>query len=316
MPEQAEVVIVDRAGTEHVFPPGFDPKKAAGIVKERTEGRWEDRGLAGARWHPPEGSGQERNRPDNSILGLPPELAVTSALGVGSAIVKGGATLASKGYAGIKAVAGQSAPAIKYEAVKGGLEWVGVPSSVAVPVAIAASGYRTKKTATPRTTIPKTPSAASAASPPVASPPATPVSPAASGAPTAAPISSAGPGWSPQRIQNEVGLAARRTKATLTKEQYAEAEHLVRSGTAPIEAVRAVSSGKAAAAPVAAPSKPKLSAAETKEYVRLRSAGKTDQQAIESIAQQRALIQQLGTPSSDVVRQRVTERNATGRWSK
>lgn len=33
MPEQQEVVIVDGSGTEHVFPAGFDPKKAAAIVR-------------------------------------------------------------------------------------------------------------------------------------------------------------------------------------------------------------------------------------------------------------------------------------------
>lgn len=32
----SEVVILDAAGTEHVFPPGFDPKKAAAIVRQQT----------------------------------------------------------------------------------------------------------------------------------------------------------------------------------------------------------------------------------------------------------------------------------------
>lgn len=31
-----EVIIVDDAGTEHIFPPGFDPKRAAGIVRQRA----------------------------------------------------------------------------------------------------------------------------------------------------------------------------------------------------------------------------------------------------------------------------------------
>ncbi len=31
-----EVIIVDDAGTEHIFPPGFDPKRAAGIVRDRA----------------------------------------------------------------------------------------------------------------------------------------------------------------------------------------------------------------------------------------------------------------------------------------
>lgn len=35
--EQGEVVIRDPAGTEHVFPPGFDPQKAASIVRAAME---------------------------------------------------------------------------------------------------------------------------------------------------------------------------------------------------------------------------------------------------------------------------------------
>lgn len=34
--QQGEVVIVDNDGHEHVFPAGFDPKRAAGIVQQRT----------------------------------------------------------------------------------------------------------------------------------------------------------------------------------------------------------------------------------------------------------------------------------------
>lgn len=36
MADQQEIVIVDDKGHEHVFPSGFDPKKAAGIVKAQT----------------------------------------------------------------------------------------------------------------------------------------------------------------------------------------------------------------------------------------------------------------------------------------
>lgn len=36
MPQQREVVIVADDGTEHVFPPGFDPKRAAAIVRGRA----------------------------------------------------------------------------------------------------------------------------------------------------------------------------------------------------------------------------------------------------------------------------------------
>ena len=37
MPEQQEVVIVGADGKEHVFPPGFDPKRAAAIVRGQSE---------------------------------------------------------------------------------------------------------------------------------------------------------------------------------------------------------------------------------------------------------------------------------------
>lgn len=36
MADQRDVVIVDDSGTRHRFPPGFDPKRAASIVRERT----------------------------------------------------------------------------------------------------------------------------------------------------------------------------------------------------------------------------------------------------------------------------------------
>ncbi len=115
---------------------------------------------------------------------------------------------------------------------------------------------------------------------------------------------------SPQRIQNELGLAARRSKVTLTEPQYQQAADLVNQGKSPMEAVLKV--GKSAE-PVAV-AKPRLLAAETREYVRLRTAGKTDQQAMDAIAAARNLAKTLGTPSSETVRQAVVKRNATGRW--
>src|SRR4051794_10965587 len=38
MADDQEIVIVDGDGTEHVFPAGFDPKRAAAIVKQRRSG--------------------------------------------------------------------------------------------------------------------------------------------------------------------------------------------------------------------------------------------------------------------------------------
>lgn len=107
----------------------------------KSAGTWEDRGIAGKVWRPLNG-GRERTREDNSLLGLPPELAVTSGLGIGRAVAGAGAGLASKAVAGAKAVAGQAAPAVKYELTKSALEGAGMPPSVAVPIALAVSGYQ------------------------------------------------------------------------------------------------------------------------------------------------------------------------------
>lgn len=63
-----------------------------------------------------------------------------------------------------------------------------------------------------------------------------------------------------------------------------------------------------------APGKTFLNAAESKEYIRLRKAGQTHQQALELVEAQRALQQRLGLPSSETTRRAVADRNATGRW--
>jgi hypothetical protein len=128
---------------------------------------------------------------------------------------------------------------------------------------------------------------------------------------------------SPQRIQNELGLAAIRANLKLTEPQFAAAETLVRAGKTPVEAVTTVASGPAAAA-VEAPTvvtaagesagKLKLNRDELNEYVRMTKSGISPADAVMAIAKQRQLQQALGTPTtSDVVR-RVVERNVTGRW--
>src|SRR5262245_2572310 len=80
---------------------------------------------------------------------------------------------------------------------------------------------------------------------------------------------------SPQRIQNELGIAARRAKVTLTDAQYAEAQKLVEAGHPPSAAVQRVGG-----TPKLAPPAPKLkvSAAEVQEYQKLRQAGKSHEQ--------------------------------------
>jgi hypothetical protein len=139
---------------------------------------------------------------------------------------------------------------------------------------------------------------------PPASPPDVPAPPAAAAAPAPAPTSPAASTWSPQRIRNEVGLAARRGKLTLSDAQLDQADALVRAGQSPASAVRSV-----APAP-----KLTVTAAEMSAYTALRRAGKTQQEAVAVLQAQRDLAARLGTPTSEAVRQAVEERNLTGRW--
>ncbi len=89
----------------------------------------------------------ERNRVDNSVGGLPPEMAALSLGNVGRAIGGAGLTAAQRAVAGVKAVAGQAAPVIKYELVKGGLHAMGAPEPIPMVGGMLASGYRMGKAA-------------------------------------------------------------------------------------------------------------------------------------------------------------------------
>lgn len=209
------------------------------------------------------------------------------------AVVDAGKAVVSKAAS----VAGKALPF----GVRWGMRAAGAPAAVADVVSDAVSSYQKGAKAT-------------VAVPPVASSPVAQGPPAAPVARGSAPAQTVGSQWSPQRLRNEVGLAARRANAKLSEQEYAIAEGMVKQGASPIDAVRTVAQVAKPAATPAIP-KPKLTAAETKEYVRLRSAGKSNQEAMESLAQQRELAQKFGTPSSDEVRRRVAERNATGRWS-
>jgi hypothetical protein len=159
---------------------------------------------------------------------------------------------------------------------------------------------------------------------PAASTPAVPASPAATSAPVSGSAPAAAPRWSPQRIRNEVGLAEKRAGLKLTESQREQADRLVAQGQTPQDAVRAMA-GPAPPAPTTTsaaralppqPARLKLNAQESKEYVRLRQAGKTHNEAAEAIEAQRAFAQQFGTPSVADVRKAVAERNVTGRWKK
>lgn len=126
--------------------------------------------------------------------------------------------------------------------------------------------------------------------------------------PTERPPSAATSALSPQRIQNELGLVARRTGAKLSEAEYSTAAELVAQGKSPAEAIASTIGERGRTL------KATFTAAESKVYTRLRDAGKNDREALAAIEAQRALAARLGTPSSESVRQAVKSRNETGQW--
>lgn len=96
---------------------------------------------------------------------------------------------------------------------------------------------------------------------------------------------------SPTAIQSDLGIAARRAKLTLTEAQYQQAESLVRKGQEPGQAVRNVAAGG---------ERGKLSIDETKFYLAMKQAGKSDAQVIEMIRAARALNASLGLKTPTV----------------
>lgn len=262
--------------------------------------------------------------------------AVAPAIGGALAGAPGG--MVSRAFAGAKAATEHlGTPFLKYEAAKFALNKMGVPPFIAEPIAWAVSGIKkgAKAPGAATTAVPEAEAAAAAASPLASSPgaPAPPAAPAVRpsgpippGAPVSAPqpvaAAPAASGWSLQRIRNEVGLAERRAGLTLTESQREAADGLVAQGAAPKEAVSSIAAqAPAAPAPMptaAAPAVPKarLTAAEVQAYQRMTRAGKTPREAYEAIDLQRQFAQQFGTPAPETVRQKVADRNATGRWRK
>lgn len=353
MPEQGRVIIVGEDGKRHIFPPGFDPKRAAEIVR---------------------GGPPKPEAPQPTVFGMEmkPEAAAlfegVEAQGGpllppfgANAIIKGGRAVMSAGgmgkaYAAAAGAASQAAPAIKYEVAKSTLEEFGVPTPIASSIAMALSSYKRggrAPAATPSAPPAARPAAhvpanatgtqwgpvspASVAAPRVSPAASTPAAPASGAAPTAGTSARAVPAtpelsptvaptsvfsrWSPQRIRNEVGLAEKRAGLKLTEAERAQADRLVATGTAPKEAVTTVAGpGSAASAPTstaaAAAPKARLSAAESKELQRMLQMGKTEKEAYASIELQRGLAARLGTQTPEQVRQKVAVRNATTRWPK
>lgn len=86
----------------------------------------------------------ERTREDNSLFGMPPEVAVLSGMSLGRAIGAEGLTAAGRLVSGMKNAAGQAAPVLKYEVVKHGLQGIGFSPTLATAAAMAIAGYKGK----------------------------------------------------------------------------------------------------------------------------------------------------------------------------
>jgi hypothetical protein len=252
----------------------------------------------------------------------------------GTAVVRAG--LSEGAAAAAKAAAAQTNPVIKFEVARRTMKAVGAPEWLALPVAYYLSGYT--KGAKPGPVDPAAPhldrsvpvqpgaltqeqiaervfsgqgtpppQVAKPAlgrvrgvrdviapdvqpAPPGAAPPDAPAPPAATGDPAVVPPSppgSAGPPPAPpvtnplpdQRALNEAALAARRAAYQARVSAAGEAD---------------------AVAQTPAPARIKLTAPESREYLRLRQAGMTDPQTMEALQAARAFQQRFGTPTPTV----------------
>jgi hypothetical protein len=234
----------------------------------------------------------------------PVNLATMGAFGLARSISSvAEAGLGGRVVEGVKGAVQQAVPQMKYEAVKSGLEFLHVPSYVAIPIAMRVSGYKWRAKAAPEPAAapaepaPTSPvgSAAGGTAPPSGLPPEpVPEAPAAPApAPTAHPTRTPGQ-MSPTAIQSDLGLAARRAKVTLTEPQYQQAESLVREGRSIDQAVRTVATTPASAgAETPAILAEGMSAAELQVYRRLRDDGVPDAVAKYQIVRARAAAQQM-----------------------
>lgn len=268
--------------------------KQAGAVSSTpaagpSAGTWEDRGIGGAVWHPASGV-TERDRQDNTLAGMPPEFAALSGLAIGRAVGAPALTAAARAVAGVKAIAGQALPQVKYEVTKSALEAVGVPRVLSIPVALMVSGY--KKPGKVASTVPSDVSPpgvdrylpnASGYVPPEAPPPVAAAAPTEFQTAQAARASS----LPDQKALNDAALAARRSA-------YAASQ---------------TSAPAAAAEPiVAASGKMQLTAAEMKEFTRLVSKGTPLPDALEQVKAMRDLASRLGGPSAAEAAQTISKR--------
>jgi hypothetical protein len=252
----------------------------------------------------------------------------------GAGIVRAG--IADGAIAAAKATAAFTNPVLKFEVARRTMKAIGVPEWAALPIAYGLSGYTKGAKGAPEgvpppadlqaphldRSVPVPPSALTqeqlaervlygrnapppaavkpplgrvrgvadvlppdvAPAPPAAAPLDVPARPAASGGPAAAPPSppgSAGPTNSlpDQRALNEAALAQRRAAYQARVQAAAEAD---------------------AVAQTPAPARLKLTAPESKEYLRLRQAGMTDPQTMEALQAARDFQARFGTPTPTV----------------
>lgn len=307
---------------------------APGTTPTASAGTWEDRGIAGKVWHPADGA-SERHREDNSVLGLPPEFAALSAVAVAAAAAKPAATVASKGKAIAGALGAQVTPVIKYELIKHGLTAVGVSEGIAIPVAIALTGYKSgakgaksaKTVKAPAGELPPVPEnigrpkewgspreLTNAMKPtgealeaakrkayapfeptPQASAPVETVTagtpPPSPAPPVAAPIRQSVPGSTlpNQKALNELAIAARRAKVTLTEQDYQVGVQAMEQGGATAGQVVATIARQVNA-------KARIPAEDVTAYLQLRQLGKSEKEATETLAAMRALRETLNLP--------------------
>jgi hypothetical protein len=263
------------------------------------------------------------NRADSAIVGgLPVVGSVTpeDALGAGMAARAIGTAInvpgaVSRVVAGANAVVTQAAPLVKYEATKTLLEKAGVPSSLATIAAMAVSGYQRNGAKATPAEAPHAPTAEgySQYEPNVSG--YDPSAPAASVEPPAPTPTSTTPKPGPRTVNEAMAEAVKKAQAQAAAARAATTA----AATSPVESARGGTPPPADRPPAAAPpespatpAKPKLTADEAKEYLRLRRNGLTDAEAKNLLAFGRRFGGQL--PTDAEVRQIVQGRNATGKW--
>jgi len=122
--------------------PPFDPSGAfTAAAPAKSTGH--DFKLFGVNIHVP---AEQAPRPDSNMIGwgsngagvAPEDMLAVGQVGRGVvAAARGGGALA-----GVKEAVVNTAPLVKYEIAKGALEHLGVPSAIAMPIAMAFSGYK------------------------------------------------------------------------------------------------------------------------------------------------------------------------------